>query len=260
MSSSDAGKRAAAYAAVSAHVTRDGMRLGIGSGSTVVFVVEALRALAASRGWRFVCVPTSFQSRALVSAGAPALALAELSEAFELDVCIDGADEVCVPSLAAVKGGGGCQAQEKAVASAAAEFVIVADDRKRVRGGLCAPGGAWGRGLPLEVLPAAHALVARRVVRELGAAAAPLRMSRDKAGPVVTDNGNLLLDARWPAALDDAAATDAALLALPGLVETGLFVRMAAVAYFGADDGAVTRVRAGGAEEAVPPPAAAAAH
>ena len=231
----EAGKRAAAFAAVRAHVTSGGLRLGIGSGSTVVYVVEALRALCIERGWAFTCVPTSFQSRLLIAAGAgDGLTLADLVTCPALDVCLDGADEVALPALDAIKGGGGCQAQEKLVASAARELVLVADARKRST----RLGTAWRKGVPLEVLPAAYALLQRRLVAELGAAAVPLRMALAKAGPVVTDNGNLLIDADF-GAIAEPAALDARLLALPGLVETGLFCGMASVAYLGMEDGSV---------------------
>ena len=231
----EAGKRAAAFAAVRAHVTTGGMRLGIGSGSTVVYVVEALRALCRERDWSFTCVPTSFQSRALIAAGVDdGLVLADLISCPSLDVCIDGADEVALPALDAIKGGGGCQAQEKLVASAALELILVADARKRST----RLGTAWRKGVPLEVLPAAYVVLQRRLVSEFGAVAAPLRMALAKAGPVVTDNGNLLIDADF-GAIADPAALDARLLSVPGLFETGLFCGMASVVYLGMEDGSV---------------------
>ena len=106
-----------------------------------------------------------------------------------------------------------------------------------------------------EIAQLKQALAAEKeLVAELGASAAPLRMApaAAKAGPVVTDNGNLLIDAHFPAAvLADPAALDARLQALPGIVETGLFVGMARTAYFGLADGSVERVHAGGAAEVI---------
>lgn len=231
----EAAKRLAARAAVDAHV-RGGMRVGVGSGSTIVYAIQRLAELAhppagGAPPLRITCVPTSFQARTLlVDCGLP---LAELNACPELDVALDGADEVDA-ALNCIKGGGACQTQEKLVAAAAAVFVVVADGSKRAPRGL---GTTWRRGVPVEVLPPAYVPVMRALARLGGAPA--LRMGGPaKAGPVVTDNGGFVVDAEF-GPIADPAALHAAIKALPGVVETGLFTGMASVAYFGLDDGSV---------------------
>lgn len=225
----EAAKRLAAYRAVDEYVTADGMRVGVGSGSTVVYAVERLGALAKEKGWHFTCVPTSFQAKQLiVEAG---LTLSDLTATPDLDVAIDGADEVDA-KLNCIKGGGGCQTQEKIVASAAPTLVIIADYRKRAE----TLGTAWRKGVPIEVVPMAYRVVSRKL--EALGGRPTLRMAIAKAGPVVTDGGNLILDADF-GAIADPAALEVRIKMIPGVVETGLFCGMAKVAYFGQEDGSV---------------------
>jgi ribose 5-phosphate isomerase A len=127
--------------------------------------------------------------------------------------------------------------QEKVVASYSDQFVVIADYRKASS----ALGESWEY-VPLEVLAFAHRPVMARVEAELGGRCV-VRMARAKAGPVVSDNGNMLVDWHWDRAegpARDWAAVDQALHAMPGLLETGLFVGMAHRAYFGMEDGSVT--------------------
>ena len=229
----EAAKCRAAYRAVDEHIVRDGMRIGVGSGSTIVYAVERLSALQRERGWRFLCVPTSFQSKQLIIDGG--LTLCELAQLPVLDVAIDGADEVDI-GLSCIKGGGGCQLLEKIVASAAPKLVIVADYRKQSS----ALGTAWRKGVPIEVIPAAYRLVQSRLVA-LGAVTVTLRMAVAKAGPVVTDCGNFILDADF-GRIDHPAQLDALLQPITGVVETGLFCGLAKAAYFGQEDGSVKYV------------------
>jgi ribose 5-phosphate isomerase A len=136
-------KKLAAYTAVNRHVV-DGQRIGIGSGSTVVYAVERLAARVREEKLRVTCVPTSFQSRALIiDAG---LTLSDLNATPELDICIDGADEVD-NNLNLIKGGGACHLQEKMVACSAREFIVICDYRKRSE----KLGQTWRRGIPVEV-------------------------------------------------------------------------------------------------------------
>lgn len=159
--------------------------------------------------------------------------LSDLSQTPELDVTIDGADEVD-PQLNCIKGGGACHLQEKLVANAAKQFVVVADSRKQARSLLT----VWRKGIPLEVLPLAHVPVAR-AIRALGGKPV-LRMGVSKAGPVVTDNGNFVIDADFPPeAAADPAALHTKLKLTPGIIETGIFPGMAVKAYFGQEDGSV---------------------
>lgn len=229
MSSAEAGKKAAAYKAVDNHV-KDNQVIGIGSGSTIVYAVERLAQRVRDEHLKVKCVPTSFQSRQLITKNE--LILSDLERTPLLDIAIDGADEVD-SQLNCIKGGGACQFQEKIVASCAKEFIIVADDRKNSE----ELGESWKRGVPIEVLPVAYRPVKLRIEEKVGGKAV-LRMAENKAGPIVTDNGNFVLD--W---LFDKPCVwheiNTAIKLIPGVVETGLFLNMAKVAYFGKADGSV---------------------
>ena len=156
-----------------------------------------------------------------------------------LDVAIDGADEVD-PTLDCIKGGGGCQTLEKIVAAAAATFVLVTDYSKRSERLLT----VWRKGVPVEVLALALTPV-EASLRALGGRPV-LRMGAPaKAGPAVTDNGNLILDVDFGAGagISDAAALHAAIKGLPGVVETGLFVGMAKACIYGESDGSISHIK-----------------
>jgi ribose 5-phosphate isomerase A len=129
-------------------------------------------------------------------------------------------------------GGGGCQLEEKLVASSASKFVIIADHRKQAD----VLGTKWTKGIPLEVAPSAHRLVCKLVTRMGGVPT--LRMASRKAGPVVTDGGHFVVDAVF-GEVSDPSTLDAQLQAIPGILETGLFCGMASHAYFGQADGSV---------------------
>lgn len=178
------GGAQAARQAVEEYV-RDGFVVGVGSGSTVVYAAERLGELVREQQMTLKCIPTSFQSRQLIAQNG--LTLTSLDEHPEIDVTIDGADEVDL-QLNCIKGGGGCQLQEKIVAFAAKKFVVIADFRKES----AALGEQWTQGVPVEVVPMAHVPLARSL-RALGGEPV-LRMAQRKAGPVVTDNGNFVLD------------------------------------------------------------------
>ena len=182
-----AGRRAADY-------VEDGMRVGLGTGSTVHHTIVAL----GERKPDITCVATSERSRELV---------VPPDQVGALELAINGADEVD-PRLNLIKGGGGAHTREKIVAQMAARFIVVVDESKLVE-----QLGAFG--VPLEVLPFAPEVVAARV-RELGATEVTTR-----AEP--SDNGNLLMDAAFPL-IDDPAALAARLQEIPGLVEHGLFL------------------------------------
>jgi ribose 5-phosphate isomerase A len=228
----ESAKRKAAFAAVDKYI-HDGMVVGIGSGSTIVHAVDRLAQRVKEEKWqRTICIPSSFQATQLINEHG--LFLGDLTRYPEIDVAIDGADEVDA-NLQAIKGGGGCCTQEKIVASCAKQFVIVADHRKESQ----TLGQKWKAGVPIEVIPLAHVPVARRLTQQLGARSACLRMAgASKAGPVVTDNGNFLLDADF-GEIPQPHQLNSKLLCIPGVVETGLFVDMATAAYFGQADGSV---------------------
>lgn len=224
----ESAKRMAARNAVDEFV-RDGMKVGVGSGSTVVYVVERLVERAREEKIQLLCVPTSFQATQLIVEGK--LTLGDLSRHPVLDVCIDGADEVD-KNLQLIKGGGGCQLQEKIVASCAKKLIIVADYRKDSK----VLGEKWKRGIPLEVVPMAYVPILLKL--EALGCKGTLRMAANKAGPVVTDNGNLVIDADFGLIQDPRSLNDN-LLRIPGLVETGLFVDMADKVFIGNQDGSV---------------------
>ena len=208
-------KQAVAMAA--ADQVEDGMVVGLGSGSTAALMIQALAArLRTGRLQRMTGVPTSFQSQVLAAEGG--IPLADLNSVAVIDLAIDGADEVD-PGFQLIKGGGACHVQEKLVAAAARRFVVVVDASKLVeRLNLRFP-------LPVEVLPQARMLVSRRL--DAMGAKHTLRMAQRKAGPVVTDQGNLILDVHFADGIADAAALETTLNNIPGVVENGLFVGMA---------------------------------
>ncbi|ORZ10796.1 ribose-5-phosphate isomerase [Absidia repens] len=232
----ETGKKLAAYAAVDEHITADCKVIGIGSGSTVVYVVE--RILQKPELKHLIYIPTSFQSKLLIIEGG--LTLGSIEQYPEIDVTIDGADEVD-PQLNAIKGGGACQFQEKVVAEAAKKFVIVADYRKKSSN----LGVEWVKGIPIEVVPMAYKLVMRSIDSKLSIKPidSKLRMAINKAGPVVTDNGNFVIDAHF-GAIDRPLDLLREIKLLTGVYEVGLFCGMAQMAYFGEGDGSVSTLSA----------------
>ncbi|MBL8582069.1 MAG: ribose-5-phosphate isomerase RpiA [Rhizobiaceae bacterium] len=197
-----------------------GMRLGIGTGSTANEFVRLL-AERVARGLDVVGVPTSERTAALC--GELGVRLSTLEEMPELDLTIDGADEVD-PALGLIKGGGGALLREKIVAAASARMVVIADDSKVV--------ATLGRfPLPIEVNMfglRATEIAVRRAADALGLSGpVALRMAGDKA--FVTDGGHLILDASF-GRIPDTRALSNALHAIPGVVEHGLFLGLASAA------------------------------
>nr|CAG4646448.1 EOG090X0ACL [Macrothrix elegans] len=223
-------KKLAAYKAVDNHV-ENGV-IGIGSGSTVVYAVERIAHRVRNEGLEVVCVPSSFQAKQLVIEHG--LKLGDLEMHQDLKVVIDGADE-CDESLTLIKGGGGCLTQEKILASCSDNFVVIADYRKSSRH----LGQNWDKGIPIEVIPGAYRVVAQKI-EKLHGGKCVLRMSgSSKAGPVVTDNSNFILDWKFDS-VHNWKEVETSLNMIPGVVENGLFVGMARKAYFGMSDGGVT--------------------
>lgn len=222
-------KKLAAHAAVDNHVQNNQV-VGVGSGSTIVYAVDRLAERVRLEKLNIICVPTSFQARQLILQHG--LTLSDLDRHPELDVAIDGADEVDA-DLTLIKGGGGCLTQEKIVAGCAKHFVVIADFRKDSK----ALGDQWKKGVPIEVIPMAYVPVSRIIARRFGGEV-NLRMAVSKAGPVVTDNSNFILDWKFDQA-QNWKEVNTAIKMIPGVVETGLFVGMAERAYFGMEDGSV---------------------
>ena len=208
-------KQAVAEAAVAQ--IRDGMVVGLGSGSTAALMIQGLGArLAAGELHDIVGVTTSFQGEVLASElGIPLRALNAIDR---IDLAIDGADEVD-PAFQLIKGGGACHVQEKLVADRAERFIVVVDSTKLVQR------LNLDFLLPVEVLPGAWVQVQSRL-KSMGGVA-ELRMATRKAGPVVTDQGNLVLDVRFEAGISDPIALERDINNLPGVLENGLFVNLA---------------------------------
>ena len=236
--SKEEGKRIAGYQAVDEEV-KSGMKIGIGSGSTIVYTVQRLAQIYHEGKIKdIICVPTSFQAKQLITENK--LPLGSLDTQPELDIAIDGADSVD-PFLNVIKGGGGACLQEKVVAYNAKKFIVIVDQSK-----ICTYlGENWTNGLPMEVLPMAYVPIINKIQKLYGVKA-ELRMAVKKAGPVVTDNSNFLLDVHfdWAKVTSESLYDlDSTLLKIPGVIETGFFVGMAEVVYIGKTDGTFSVMR-----------------
>ncbi|XP_005385434.1 PREDICTED: ribose-5-phosphate isomerase [Chinchilla lanigera] len=229
MSKAEEAKKLAGHVAVKNHV-RNNQVLGIGSGSTIVHAVQQIAERVKEENLSVVCIPTSFQARQLILQYG--LTLSDLDRHPEIDLAIDGADEVDA-DLNLIKGGGGCLTQEKIVAGYASHFIVIADFRKNSKN----LGDQWHKGIPLEVIPMAYVPVSRAVTRKFGGEV-ELRMAVNKAGPVVTDNGNFILDWKFDR-VHKWNEVNTAIKMIPGVVDTGLFINMAERVYFGMQDGSV---------------------
>jgi ribose 5-phosphate isomerase A len=218
----DEAKRLVAKRAV--EFVKDGMVVGLGTGTTATLFIREL----AARGLRIRCVASSDASHAL--AESLGMSVATLTELPELDVYIDGADEIArVPGLGfgLIKGGGGALLREKIVASAAKSFIVVADSTKLVE--------VLGKfPLPVEVVKMALPLVQPRLAA-LGLNP-KLRQAKSGAGPYITDEGNYILDCAC-GRIDDPQRTAAEIRAIVGVVEHGLFLGMATLALVAGENG-----------------------
>lgn len=226
----ESAKKAAAYRAVDEYVKNNSV-VGVGSGSTVIYAAERLAQRVKEEKLHLKCIPTSFQARQLIINHN--LILTELEIDPVVDVCIDGADEVDA-SMNLIKGGGGCLLQEKIVASCAKEMIVIADYTKNSS----KLGDQYKKGIPIEVVPMAYKPIKQRIEEKYGGKL-DLRMAVAKAGPVVTDNGNLILDWKEYNQNSNWEEVNKDILMIPGVVETGLFIKMAKKAYFGLADGSV---------------------
>ncbi|GAI61080.1 unnamed protein product, partial [marine sediment metagenome] len=159
------------------------------------------------------------------------LTLVTLDQYPEIDLDIDGADEID-KALNLIKGGGGCLVQEKIVASSSKKLVIIADYRKKSE----KLGENWNKGVPVEVIPFGYVPVMKMLERLGGKPV--LRMAKAKAGPIVSDNGNFIVDVDF-GLIENPSDMNDKLLKIPGVVDTGLFVGMASKAYIGQKDGNV---------------------
>ena len=213
-------KRKAALEAVK-HV-KDGFIVGLGSGSTAAFAIEALGEKMKREKLHVMGVPTSYQAFLLaVDCGIP---ITTLDEHPEINVTIDGADQI-TPELNLIKGMGAALAREKIVAAASKLNIIIADEQKKVK-----VLGENNQSVPIEVLPFAISLVKRKIIAAGGKPV--LREGKGKLGPVITDNGNAILDSYF-GLIAKPGELDAKLKMIPGVVETGFFVGLTDIAYVG---------------------------
>ncbi len=217
-------KRNAALSALNC-VPEEGI-IGLGSGSTVAIFAELLGERVSTAQSKIMVIPSSYQAYQL--AIKHKLPLTTLDAFPEIDVTIDGADEVD-KRLNLTKGGGGALFQEKIVASASKKLVIIVDESKLVER------LATRFLIPVEILPLSLAVVTRKI-RSLGITPL-LREAKKKVGPVVTDNGNFILDLEFSQPIEDPEKTATELKMIPGVVETGLFVNMADEVHIGTEDG-----------------------
>jgi len=222
----DAYKRAAAARAT--EFVRPGMKLGLGTGSTAQAFIELL-AERVGAGLDVIAVPTSEATRS--QAARLGIPLTTLDDTPELDLTVDGADEIA-PDLTLIKGGGGALLREKVVASASAKMIVIADESKWV--------SALGRfPLPIEIVPFG-ATATRRAVEAAAAASgcpgpAPLRLAKN-GHAFVTDGGHWLLDAQLQR-IGDPRDLANRLSAVPGVMEHGLFIGLAGTAILAGPDG-----------------------
>lgn len=216
----ETAKKNAALEAVK-HV-EDGFVVGLGSGSTAAHAIAEIGNKMKRQRLNVLGVPTSYQ--AFMLAVKHKIPITTLEEHATLDLTIDGADQID-EELNLIKGMGGALAREKIVASASKELIIVADANKKVE-----VLGESNHPIPIEALPFAAPLVMRRIEEKGGKPT--IREAIKKVGPIITDNGNLIIDAvfgpiRKPSELETQIKT------LPGVVETGLFIGLASIVYLG---------------------------
>lgn len=232
VSQADPAKLAAARAAVA--LVEDGMRLGLGTGSTASVMVRVLAARVAAEGLRLRCAATSKATAEL--AESLGLRIETLDQIGWLDLTIDGADEVD-GLLHLIKGGGAAHLREKVVAAASDRMVVIADPGKVVE-----TLGAFP--LPVEVLEFGFETtrkLIRRALEELDLGGREVLQRLRGSDAVVTDEGNLILDLHL-GEIPDPVALARALSAIPGVVEHGLFLGMCELAIIGREDGSVVEL------------------
>lgn len=222
------GKKNAAIKAVEENVKKN-MIIGIGSGSTIVYAVQIIAEMNRKEDLNVKCIPSSYQSYQLIINNG--LELASLDQYPEIDLVIDGADEID-KNLNLIKGGGGCLVQEKILASNSKNLVIIADFRKNSE----KLGMNWKKGVPIEVIPMAYVPLMKKLKKMGGKPI--LRMAQSKSGPLITDNGNFIIDVDF-GIIDNPVVLNNKILPIPGVVDTGFFINMASRAYIGQKDGKV---------------------
>ncbi|MDI6889223.1 MAG: ribose-5-phosphate isomerase RpiA [Methanocellales archaeon] len=206
---SDREKRTAGESA--AALVRDGMVIGLGTGTTMMYAIKQLGELVRD-GLSILAVPTSHETEMLaIEEGIP---LTSLWKHTSLDLAIDGADQVD-SKLNAIKGGGGAHTREKVVACSAKRFVVAIEENKLV--------DVLNHPVPLEVLPCAWKFVETQV-KELGGKP-QLRLAQKKDGPAITDNGNFIIDVDFGKIIDPLKLSED-ISTIPGVIEHGIFTNI----------------------------------
>lgn len=226
MSREEIKKKVGIYAA---DLVKQGMAIGLGSGTTVYWLIDEL-GRRAKQGLRVTAVPTSLQTARL--AKEVGIDISDLEKIEKLELTIDGADEID-PHGQLIKGGGGALLQEKIVASASDELIIIADSLKLVK--------QLGKfPLPVEVIPFGYKQVEEKII---AAGFCNKIVLREKDGRVfTTDHGHYILDC-YCETIADASGLNISLHLIPGVVETGLFINMAGRAIVGYEDGRIEVVK-----------------
>ena len=213
-----------------ARMVEDGMVVGLGTGSTATFAIEELGRRVREEGLSIVGVPTSFSSSML--ARQHGLIVRTLDDVDHIDIAIDGADEVD-PGKNLIKGGGAAHTREKVIDYLAELFVVVVDESKLVqRLGETFP-------IPVEVIPMAISPVLRGL--EWLGGKPVVRLAEKKDGPVISDQGNFIVDVHFDQ-IEDPAALETALNNIPGVVENGIFTGAADIVLVGLPAGEIRRI------------------
>ncbi len=201
----------------------DGQIIGLGTGSTTHYFIEKLGMRLKEEELDIMGIPTSYQSFFLAKDwNIPVTTLEE----HDVDIAVDGADEVD-PALNLIKGGGAAHTLEKIVDYSADRFIVIVDDSKMVK-----TLGAFP--VPVEVIPTASRIVSH-ILEDMGAATS-IRMAERKDGPVITDNGNFVIDAEF-GVLNDPEDLEIELNSIPGVVENGIFSGVVDQVFVGTSDG-----------------------
>jgi ribose 5-phosphate isomerase A len=213
---------------------RDNTTIGLGSGNTVLRVLELASERVKKENLKITFIPTSYQTE--IAAKRLGLKTASLEEDTEPDLALDGADQIQWRTLDLVKGGGGALLREKIVDSSARRLIIIVDEKKLAK----TLGGQ--QPIPVEIVPFGYASTLEKI-RKISEKTV-LREAAGKVGPVITDNGNLIADVFFRS-LRRPEIVHEKLKKIPGVIETGLFLEMCDVAYVGRKDGRVDILRRG---------------
>jgi len=216
-------KRKVGYLA--AEQVQDGDVVGLGTGSTTHFFIERLGMRIRDEELKILGIPTSYQSFFLAKDAK--IQITTLEE-YDVDIAVDGADEVD-PNFNLIKGGGAAHTLEKIVDSSASKFVVIVDGSKMVD-------KLGNFPVPVEVIPQASRPVRNHLIKLGGTPT--MRMAERKDGPVVTDNGNFIYDVKFT--VDDPKTLETELNSIPGVVENGIFTQMVDEVLVGTEKGVKT--------------------